>query len=317
MAAPPAPRPSAVRLAALAVAWMLLAKYLGPLGLVTLPRALLAHLDLTSYSMLVQVGTTALGVGLAFALLKKPLATLGLAAPSGRALGATVLLAPLLYVVFSWTALRVALPWLLEEIAQNRANASRQNAGAFGQAVTHAPLVVTLVWGALLAAFTEELAFRGALWTAVREVVVALVPRAARVDDDGKSLPPPARPRGELAGGVVATVVAAAIFGAMHADMKGSVGIVRIVATTCLGLASGGVRLLTGSIVASMLLHFAYNTLSIGVGRKWFDDGSEPLVGVLPNRLLVLAALGLVAAVALLSLSRRRTPRRAASALRS
>jgi membrane protease YdiL (CAAX protease family) len=296
----PAPRPSPSRLAVLALAWMLLAKNLGPVGLWVLPRSLLSHLDLASWSMLVQLGTTAIGVALAFALLEKPLATLGLVPPSGAAAGATVLLAPALYVVFSWTALQIALPWLLDEIAHGHAHASRENAGAFGQTVTHAPLLVTLVWGALLAAFSEELAFRGALWTAVRELVVAIAPKGRRVDDDGNSLPPPDERCGELFGGIAATVVAGAVFGAMHADMQGSVGIVRVVATTCLGLASGTTRLLTGSIAASMLLHFTYNALSIGVGRKWFEDGSEPLVGVLPNRLLVVAAVGIVGAVVVL-----------------
>ena len=45
-------------------------------------------------------------------------------------------------------AIEIAEPYLVEELAREGAGASRRNAGAFGKAVTEAPLLVTLVWGA-------------------------------------------------------------------------------------------------------------------------------------------------------------------------
>ena len=41
-------------------------------------------------------------------------------------------------------------------------------------------------------------------------------------------------------------------FGAMHADMKGSVGIVRVASPTCLGLACGSARLATSTVFVPM-----------------------------------------------------------------
>jgi hypothetical protein len=92
----------------------------------------------------------------------------------------------------------------------------------------------------------------------------------------------------------------------MHADMKGSVGIVRVVSTTCLGLACGTARWLSGTVIASMLLHFTYNTISLGIGRGWFRSTSDPIVSVVPNPLLVVAVLGAVIAATLAIIRARR-----------
>lgn len=66
-------------------------------------------------------------------------------------------------------ALQIALPTLLEELKTRGANASQQNAGQFGRALTQAPILTTLVWGAVLGALGEELFFRGLLWTTLTE----------------------------------------------------------------------------------------------------------------------------------------------------
>ena len=200
----------------------------------------------------------------------------------------TELIAPLVFVVASYVALKIAEPYLLEELATQGAGASRRNAGAFGKAVTEAPLVVTLLWGALLAATSEELVFRGAVWGAVAEMTEAAGSRWFAVSR------------------WAAVLVSAAVFGAMHADMQGSVGIVRVVATTLLGLACGGARWASGSVVAAMLLHFTYNTISIGVGRGWFAGGGEPMLAVVPNPLLILAVTGALLAAALMAARARK-----------
>ena len=107
---------------------------------------------------------------------------------------------------------------------------------------------------------------------------------------------------------MIATLGAAAMFGFMHADMKGSVGIVRVVATTCLGLACGSVRWATGSALASVLLHFAYNTLSVGLGRGWFASTSGPMLSAVPNPLLIIAGASIAALLLLTTKAVRRAP---------
>ena len=104
--------------------------------------------------------------------------------------------------------------------------------------------------------------------------------------------------RTRWASGIVAVVLTAAAFGAMHADMKGSVGIVRVASSTCLGLACGSARLLTSTVFVPMTLHFVYNSVSLGLGRGIFRGDSDPLVSVVPNRLLLIAALGIFLAIA-------------------
>jgi membrane protease YdiL (CAAX protease family) len=99
-------------------------------------------------------------------------------------------------------------------------------------------------------------------------------------------------------------VLAAAAFGAMHDDMKGSVGIVRVASATCLGLACGSARLVTSTVFVPMMLHFGYNSVSLGLGRGLFRSDSDPLLSVVPNRLLLLGALGVFLAVAV-SVARR------------
>jgi membrane protease YdiL (CAAX protease family) len=105
-------------------------------------------------------------------------------------------------------------------------------------------------------------------------------------------------------------VIAAAVFGAMHADMRGSVGIVRVVSTTCLGLACGTARLMSGTVLVAMIVHFAYNAVSLMLGRGLFRGDSDPLVSVVPNRLLALAALGALVALGV-SVARRASRGRA------
>jgi len=145
-----------------------------------------------------------------------------------------------------------------------------------------------LVWGAVLAAIAEELAFRGALFGAVEKSALMLL---ARDEASGRS-------RAALLSGILAVVLAAAAFGAMHADMKGSVGIVRVATATCLGLACGSARFLAKSVFVPMMLHFGYNSVSLGLGRGFFRGDSDPLLSVVPNRLLALAAMGVFLAIA-------------------
>jgi membrane protease YdiL (CAAX protease family) len=281
------------RLAAVAVVWVVMARYVPTVLWHAFPRDLLDALTLPVYSMLCQVVTTGAGVGLACLVMKRPGAALGVMRPGPWDAALTAVLTPAVFVAASYIALKIAEPYLLEELATQGAGASRRNAGEFGRAVTQAPLAMTLLWGAVLAAIAEEIVFRGAIFGAVEQ---ALLVAYGRRRDEGRRLA--GRTTAEWISGVIAIVVAAAAFGAMHADMKGSVGIVRVAATTCLGLACGTARLLSRTVLVSMLLHFTYNTISLGIGRGWFQGASEPLVSVVPNRLLVIAVVGLIVATA-------------------
>jgi membrane protease YdiL (CAAX protease family) len=283
-------RADALKLVAIAILWLALARFLPDFLWRALPRTLLDSLSLPAYSMLCQVATTVLGLGAARLALVRTRAALGLERPSLWHVSAAMLLAPAVFVMASYLALKIAEPYLLAELATEGAGASRRNAGAFGRAVAEAPLALTLVWGAVLAAIAEELAFRGALFGAVEA-------SAARVFGPADEVASSGRGRERWFSGCSATVASAVVFGAMHADMKGSVGIVRVVSTTCLGLACGTARLLSGTVVVAMIVHFAYNAVSLMLGRGLFRGDSEPLVSVVPNRLLALAASGALIAL--------------------
>ena len=271
-----------LKLAAIAVFWLALGRFLPDLLWRALPRALLDSLSLPVYSMLCQVLTTLAGVAVSTWALERPRAVLGLERPALGHLAISLLLAPALFVVASYVALEIAEPYLLAELAREGPGASRKNAGAFGRAVTQAPLVLTLLWGAVLAAVAEELAFRGALFAAIEHAL----------------------PRRRWFSGPATVALAGSVFGAMHADMHGSVGIVRVASTTLLGLACGTARMLSGSVFVAMIVHLAYNSISLGLGRGLFRSDSEPLVSVVPNRLLALAVVGVLGALAVIAARR-------------
>ena len=279
---------AAIKLAGIAALWLSTGRVLPDLLWRALPDVVLDALSLPAYSMLCQVATTLVGLGATRLAFTRPGDALGASRPSGWHLALAATLAPAVFVLASFIAIKIAEPYLVEELAREGAGASRRNAGAFGRAVTEAPLLVTLVWGAVLAAIAEELAFRGALFGAIERGALSLF-----AESDAAS----GRSRAESLSGLLAVVLTAAAFGAMHADMKGSVGIVRVASTSCLGLACGSARLASRTVFVPMLLHFGYNGMSLGLGRGLFRGDSDPLVSVVPNRLLAVAALGVFAAV--------------------
>lgn len=285
------------KLLALTALWLALGRVLPEVLYRVLPEFALRALSLPSYSMICQILTTGLGLGATQLAFDRPTETLGLVRATAWQPVLALLLAPVVFVLGSIIALEIAEPYLLAELATEGAGASRRNAGAFGQAVTGAPLFVTLVWGAVLAAIAEELAFRGALFRTVERTSLALLVR----DEAANAV------YARWIAGLFAVVVSAAVFGAMHADMKGSVGIVRVAAATFLGLACGSARLATKSVLVPMALHFGYNSISLGLARGVFRGDSDPLLSAVPNRLLALAAIGVL--LALLATVARRAVR--------
>ena len=298
----PAPRSEILRRAAAIAVW--LALFLGavPLGNRIVPDETKAHVSLQTFLMTCQILTLVIGTGVALVLLRRRSEGLGLTPwPTVSALTSSVFSVPLVFVASSWIALQVALPTLMEELKTRGANASQQNAGEFGRALTQAPLITTLIWGALLGALGEELFFRGLLWTTITDLTKRLIAPLPAEDPQKdpqitgtNSRPFPRRALSILLEGGVATLICAALFGWMHKDLPGGVGIVRVVSTTCLGLASGMVRQASRGVIACICLHAMYNTLVIGAGRKWFASKEEPVLTGVPNGLVLAAILGLV-----------------------
>jgi membrane protease YdiL (CAAX protease family) len=233
-----------------------------------------------------------------------------------RELAVTALVAPAFLVLSTVIALQAALPTLLEEMRTRGAGATRQNAGEFGRMLGQGPLLVTLIWGAILAATTEELLFRGALWSLLDRLVQTIEARlSARAKggwfggraDGGRGSTFPGRESiptswvqraSPAVLGLVPTVGAAFIFGLMHRDVGGGVGIVRLASAMLLGLGAGALRWWTRSLLAPILLHFLNNTLVIGHARRWFSAGAgeATVIEGVPNLLLGIALLGLCGA---------------------
>jgi membrane protease YdiL (CAAX protease family) len=294
--------------------WLGLFFGLVPLGNAVVPDATKAKIPLQTFLLACQAATLVLGLGAALLLLRERRKALGLERMPGAAQAlSTIASVPFVFVASSYIAIQIALPTLLEELKTRGAHASQQNAGEFGRALTQAPLLTTLLWGAVLGAAGEELFFRGLLWSTITDLTRRLLPEslasadgaaprsaAGSVDGesaDGEPTPRPTLARRALAillSGGVATVLSAALFGWMHKDLPGGVGIVRVVSTTCLGLASGIVRQITGGVLACIALHALYNTLVIGSGRKWFAADKEPVLEGIPNTMVMLAVASAV-----------------------
>ncbi len=310
---PPVPRGEIVRRAIAIVVWMALFLGLVPLGNRVVSDETKAHVSLQTFLLACQVTTLVVGFGFALLVLRRRREGLGFARwPAGAAAITTALSVPLVFVASSYVALQIALPTLLEELKTRGANASQQNAGQFGRLITQTPVLMTLLWGAVLGALGEELFFRGLLWSTLTDLTKRLLPAERR---DGASARASFVRRAlaiALEGGL-ATLACAALFGWMHKDLPGGVGIVRVVSTTCLGLASGIVRQTTRGVVMCIALHALYNTLVIGAGRKWFASREEPVLEGIPNSMLVLAVVG-VALIGVVAFARALSARRARSA---
>ena len=277
-----------------AAAWLAAARMLARYGVQLLPASVTHRLTLQSYLALAELVSTLLGLGLAFALLSRPRLELGLRRPTARDLGLTLLWAPVLFVVTSYLAIGIALPTLLAELEQGGRQLVERNSGEFGRALVRTEALLTLLWGVLLAPVAEELAFRGALWSALA--------RLGRGLDrpDSRSLPPELldespllraarQARGWLARGGVATLGAAVLFAWMHADEQGGAGIVRVVSTACLGLGCGLARQSTGSVLPGMLLHALFNLMALAQLRRWVVFAAFPRHYTVPTLLSLLA----------------------------
>ncbi len=310
-----AERSGPLRLALFAIAWLALTKAALDAGALLLPRSIAESTSLEAFLLGAQLTTTLLGLAAARLVLKRPASDLGILRAPARALRTAVLAAPIVFTVAFAAGLAIALPTLLAEIRRGGAAVSRQDLGDFGRALREAPVWVTVAWIVVVGPIGEELLFRGALWSAVQRLTAV---RAA-ADADPESLPPELlsdgpivhgarRLWGFLRDGGFATLAAAALFAAMHADVRGGVGILRLVSAACLGLACGAARQATGTVVVSVALHASYNLLGLGQSRGWFASEALPVKFGLPTAIPLLAA-GCALVLAALALARRRAPR--------
>jgi membrane protease YdiL (CAAX protease family) len=303
----PAPQPrdlTWLRLLALSAVWLAATRFLPRYAIYLIPLSLARHMTLQAYLMLVQVVVTAIGLGLAALILRAPRRGLGLAWPAGYQIAIVIAATPIIFVAASYIAIGAAFRTLMEEIARGGAEVSRQNAGEFGRSLKQDPAVLTVVWSAILAPIAEELLFRGALWSFVTDLTRRLqrAPDKARESlsafiDESPMIHALSTIKGWLLSGGIATVLSAGLFGWMHADMPGGVGIVRVVSTTCLGLACGVARHRTGTVLAAIVVHFTFNALSIGQTRRWW------IVGGFSNYFGVSTLMSLVAGLCALGIT--------------
>ncbi len=272
-----------------------------------LPAPVLQALTLQSYLTVCQVTAALVGLGLAWLVLRRPLDDLGWRRASWWQLGGTALLTPAAYVVVVMLAVSLALPMLRAELLARGVERVQQSSGQFGRELRVGSLWMVLFWGVVVSPTAEELVFRGPLWTGLARLPALVVPRRTSppADPDVPSLPLKdgllvrgVRAAGNwIAGGGVATVITAGIFGAMHGGVPGGMGFIRVSSAVGLGLACGQARQTSGSVWAAILLHALYNFLAVGNARRWFVvEGWHKLRGV-PWPLIHVAVLSLVAFV--------------------
>lgn len=318
MATDPAPPPREGsrlwRLVAVALVWLVAARALAYYGVLLLPRSLAAHLTLHSYLSLVLIIVTVAGVATTRSVIGNAKEVLGLGLPSSRAhLPMGALWGPIVLTLSAYIAFSIALPTLMAEIAAGGKRAAESNTGEFGRALLQSHPATTLVWAVALTPIAEELLFRGVLWSAISRLAcrpaIATPSPSSSPGDDARSLPSELLDeslllRGSramwrlLRDGGIATLVTAAVFAALHADMPGGAGIVRVVQTACLGLALGTSRHVTGSVLPGVAMHAVFNVLTIAKLRKWLTSAGWPHPLPVPSVWWQLAgAAGLVLAL--------------------
>lgn len=299
----------AIAVAVWAAAYHLLSTY----GVVVFPRALLRELTLEAYMALVQLLTLGVGLGAVFAFVPRPERVLPLRTAGARTLLVTAALAPFVFSVCTTVAFLVAKPTLIAEILEGGRELAQRNTGRFGRELVDSPAILALAWGAVISPVGEESFFRGALWSLVQGVVTRFVSRADVESSNelpSDLLEPSLVERGLarsgrwFARGGLTTILVGLMFGVLHRDMPGGLGIVRFVSALGLGFACGLARQYSGSITAAVVLHALYNSLSLASVRRWIVTDTFPVKNGAPTLATLVGMLGVVVAILLLK-SRR------------
>lgn len=304
-------RPQLTRLLLVSVAWLALLVWLLRDGARLLPSSLARQLTVESYSILVQLIVMTSGVAAFFLLLDAPRQRLGFASVNGRSLVLALLLAPATYVLVCYAAIGLALPTLRAELARGGVDLVRQQGGAVISAMTGSSVIPPLVWAVVVSPLGEELLFRGALWGAIQGLLEWSVARSAPSGiAEGLPLEHSVLLDGlawALRSGTLTTLFTATVFAALHADLSGSQGIVRITSAAGLAFACGIARQRTGALVAPIVLHVVINTLGLASARRWVVTEMFPKYYTVPTLVTLAAAIGLVVAIGILLGGRRRS----------
>lgn len=281
------------------VSYFLLARY----GVYLLPAEVAQKTTLPTYLAGVQLVTIVLGVaGMLLATRHDPQISRDLlplpwihSPPAAvfRICIWALFLAPLTYLCAHALGMYFAFDTLLYELATRGTRAVQQQTGELGRSATQDPLLTILLFTLVVAPLGEELLFRGAIFGALQDlfgrfrsdesaaavqeqdapeslVVAGLGPRTKA----GTSLAK--RASGWIVAGGGAALVSGALFGALHADTPGGLGIVRLVSATVLGVACGFARASRGGLAASFALHVGYNFLALGTMRGWLVTVDYP-----------------------------------------
>jgi membrane protease YdiL (CAAX protease family) len=326
-------RKETARLLGVAIVWSATFHLLSSYGALALPVSIARILTLESFLAIVHVLTVAVGLVTANVLLSRPRQTLALVAPTAPALAMLLGLAPAVFATTTTVAFLVARPTLLAELIAGGQQLVRQSTGRFGRELVQSPASLALLWGAVLSPISEELFFRGALWSLVQRIVSGTLAtdRSLAATAGEQTSTQQDRNGGEESLGVPlydgmftrvtrhgvrwarsgggATLVVGLLFGVLHDDMPGGLGIVRFIAALGLGLACGVARQLGGSVFLPILLHGVFNALSVAAVRRWVVTDFFPMRWGAPTLVTALALLGVAGVVALRIASTPRTRR--------
>ena len=290
-----------LRLTVLSLLWLGVLMGLLKYGAQLLPGAVAQRLTVEGYSSLVQLVAMGFGLGLSYGILDTPRRDLGLeAAGRGRGVLFTALLAPAAYVAICYAAVGLALPTLREELARGGVALVRSQGGAIISAMTGSGLLVPLLWAVVVSPLGEELLFRGALWGAAQDLLLRA--GSATGSRDLESEVPLERSLlfdvlgWTIRSGTAATLLTTAIFAALHADLRGSQGIVRVASAAGLALVCGVARQSTGTLAAPLVLHVLLNALALASARRWVVSETFPKHYTVPTLVTLMAAVGLVCA---------------------
>jgi membrane protease YdiL (CAAX protease family) len=254
-----------------------------------------------------------LGIGLLASslLLEAPREKLALTKAKPARVLAIVLLTPAIFVVATGSAFQIARPTLLEELARGGVALVQKSTGEFGRELTQAPFALSFLWGAVLSPVAEELFFRGVLFTLLlslterRRQQTAPDTLSAELFEDAAVARAVRAAALWLRQGGAATLVIAVIFGFLHRDMPGGLGIVRFVSALGLGLACGLARQLTSSVVPAILVHVGFNALSLLTARRLVVSATFPMKAGVPTLVAAVGAALLWAVAIRYLLSRR------------
>jgi membrane protease YdiL (CAAX protease family) len=320
-----------VRALIIAGAWVAFYFLLARYGVYALPAQVARHTTLPMYLAGVQVLAMCFGVSAVVLATKERPALRRLLLPmkvgaESLALRATLwalLLAPLTYLCAHTLGMFLAYDTLIAELASRGVRAVQQQTGELGRSATQDTLLSIVPFTLVIAPLGEELLFRGAVFGALQ----ALFNRFALPEDgpatkfqheepSPESLQIaglPTRKSGPsltqrvslwVAKGGGAALVSGGIFGLLHADTDGGLGIVRLTAALVLGVVLGLARARSGALFAPLALHIGYNFLALGTMRGWLVTLNYPTKFGIPTILgpLCLASLLLMLALGLIRL---------------